>query len=129
MNAVTTFSPSGNMGADIADIADFIHSRPSVPEPIVDRRQYRTIWISDVHLGTRGCNAGMLNDFLDHVDSETMYLVGDMIDGWRLKKKFYWPDAHNDVLWRLLKRAKRGTRVVYIPGNHDEVFRQYSGLD
>ncbi len=129
MNAVTTCPPSSVLGADIADIADFIHSRPAAPEPIVERRQYRTIWISDVHLGTRGCNAGMLNDFLDHVDSETMYLVGDMIDGWRLKKKFYWPAAHNDVLWRLLKRAKRGTRVVYIPGNHDEVFRQYSGLD
>ena len=115
--------------AEITDIADFIHSRPAQPEPVVERRQYRTIWISDVHLGTRGCNAAMLNDFLDHVDSEMLYLVGDMIDGWRLKKKFYWPDAHNDVLWRLLKRAKRGTRVIYIPGNHDEVFRQYSGLD
>ena len=100
------------------------------PKPAPRQRtHYRTIWISDVHLGTRGCNAAMLNDFLDHVDSETMFLVGDMIDGWRLKKKFYWPAAHNDVLWRLLRRAKRGTRVVYIPGNHDEVFRQYSGLD
>ena len=58
-----------------------------------------------------------------------MYLVGDIIDGWRLKKGFYWPAAHNDVVWRLLKRAKRGTRVVYIPGNHDEMFRQFAGLD
>ncbi|PZP14254.1 MAG: UDP-2,3-diacylglucosamine hydrolase, partial [Sphingomonas hengshuiensis] len=64
-----------------------------------------------------------------HVDSETMYLVGDIIDGWRLKKKFYWPAAHNDIVWRLLKRAKRGTRMIYIPGNHDEIFRQFSGLD
>ena len=83
----------------------------------------------DVHLGTRGCNAEMLIDFLDHVDSETMYLVGDIIDGWRLKKKFYWPAAHNDVVWRILKRAKRGTRIVYIPGNHDEMFRQFTGLE
>ena len=93
------------------------------------RQRYRTIWISDVHLGTRGCNAAMLVDFLDHVDSEILYLVGDIIDGWRLKKKFYWPASHNDVFWRILKRAKRGTRVVYIPGNHDEMFRQFAGLD
>jgi UDP-2,3-diacylglucosamine pyrophosphatase LpxH len=99
--------------------------RPDIPA----RTRYRTIWISDVHLGTRGCNAAMLIDFLDHVDSETLYLVGDIIDGWRLKKKFYWPASHNDVFWRILKRARRGTRVVYIPGNHDEMFRQFAGLD
>ncbi|MEJ7808505.1 MAG: UDP-2,3-diacylglucosamine diphosphatase [Telluria sp.] len=93
------------------------------------RRHYRTIWISDIHLGTRGCNATLLKDFLDHSDSDTLYLVGDIIDGWRLKKRFYWPTAHNDVVWRIMKRAKRGTRVVYIPGNHDEMFRQFSGLN
>jgi UDP-2,3-diacylglucosamine pyrophosphatase LpxH len=103
--------------------------RPARPEPpISGRRRYRTIWISDVHLGTKGCNAELLIDFLDSVDSETMYLVGDIIDGWRLKKKFYWPAAHNDIVWRILKRARRGTRIVYIPGNHDEMFRQFSGL-
>ena len=103
---------------------------PMRPEQInEERRRYRTIWISDVHLGTKGCNAELLIDFLDHTDSATMYLVGDIIDGWRLKKKFYWPDAHNDVVWRLLKRAKRGTRIVYIPGNHDEMFRQFTGLN
>jgi len=94
-----------------------------------DRTHYRTVWISDVHLGTRGCNADMLIDFLDHVDCDTMYLVGDIIDGWRLKKKFYWPDSHNDIVWRILKSAKRGTRIVYIPGNHDEMFRQFTGLN
>ncbi len=114
---------------NVADIADFLHSAPVIPETIVERRRYRTIWISDVHLGTRGCNADLLIDFLDHVDSDTMYLVGDIIDGWRLKKKLYWPDAHNDIVWRILKRAKRGTRIVYIPGNHDEMFRQFCGLD
>jgi UDP-2,3-diacylglucosamine pyrophosphatase LpxH len=93
------------------------------------RRRFRTIWISDVHLGTRGCNAKALTDFLDHTDSDTIYLVGDIIDGWRLKKRFYWPAAHNDVVWRIMKRAKRSTRVVYIPGNHDEMFRQFSGLN
>jgi UDP-2,3-diacylglucosamine pyrophosphatase LpxH len=103
--------------------------RPARPEPpVTGRRRYRTIWISDVHLGTKGCNAELLIDFLDSVDSETMYLVGDIIDGWRLKKKFYWPPAHNDIVWRILKRAKRGTRMIYIPGNHDEMFRQFSGL-
>lgn len=93
------------------------------------RQHYRTIWISDIHLGTRGCNAALLKDFLDHTDSETLYLVGDIIDGWRLKKRFYWPTTHNDVVWRVMKRAKRGTRVIYIPGNHDEMFRQFSGLN
>lgn len=113
-----------------ADILAFVPQRPSAPEPTgVTRRRYRTIWISDVHLGTRGCNADMLIDFLDHVDSDQLYLVGDIIDGWRLKKRFYWPASHNDVVWRLMKRAKRGTRVTYIPGNHDEVFRQFAGMD
>jgi UDP-2,3-diacylglucosamine pyrophosphatase LpxH len=93
------------------------------------RRRYRTIWISDIHLGTRGCNARLLIDFLDSTDSETMYLVGDIIDGWRLKKRFYWPPAHNDIVWRILKRARRGTRIIYIPGNHDEMFRQFTGLN
>ena len=93
------------------------------------RRRYRTIWISDVHLGTRGCNAAMLIDFLDNVDSETLYLAGDILDGWRMKKRWYWPSLHNDIVWRVLKRAKRGTRIVYIPGNHDEMFRQFAGLN
>ena len=93
------------------------------------RRRYRTIWISDIHLGTRGCNDGLLIDFLDHVDSDTLYLVGDIIDGWRLKKRFYWPERHNAIVRRFMKRAKRGTRVVYIPGNHDEMFRQFSGMN
>ena len=107
----------------------FLSREPVRPEQGQDgRRKYRTIWISDVHLGTRGCNAEMLIDFLDSVDSETMYLVGDIIDGWRLKKKFYWPASHNDIVWRILKRARRGTRIVYIPGNHDEMFRQFTGL-
>lgn len=116
--------------AEVTDLFDAAATRPTRPERAFgERRRYRTIWISDVHLGTRGCNADMLIDFLDHVDSDTMYLVGDIIDGWRLKKKFYWPAAHNDVIWRLMKRARRGTRMVYIPGNHDEMFRQFAGLD
>jgi len=92
------------------------------------RRRYRTIWISDVHLGTRGCNDRLLIDFLDHVDSDTLYLVGDIIDGWRMKKRFYWPERHNAIVRRVMKRAKHGTRVIYVPGNHDEMFRQFAGM-
>jgi len=91
------------------------------------RRHYRAIWISDVHLGTRGCNCRMLIDFLDHCDSDTLYLVGDIIDGWRMKKRFFWPERHNAIVRRVMKKAKGATRVVYIPGNHDEMFRQFSG--
>lgn len=110
--------------------ARFAPAEPSVPERTVgERLRFRTIWISDVHLGTKGCNAELLIDFLDHTDSETLYLVGDIIDGWRLKKKFYWPPEHNDIVWRVLKRAKRGTRIVYIPGNHDEMVRPFSGMN
>ena len=121
MNAITRIPLDAEM---------FQEPEPHHPEAeVIERRRFRTIWISDIHLGTRGCNAKMLIDFLDHVDSETMYLVGDIIDGWRLKKRFYWPASHNDVVWRVMKRAKRGARVVYIPGNHDEMFRQFSGMD
>ena len=127
------FGERDNIDADgaaaVAAFPQFEVREPEVPEPSGEgRRKFRTIWISDVHLGTKGCNAELLIDFLDSVDSETMYLVGDIIDGWRLKKKFYWPAAHNDIVWRILKRAKRGTRIVYIPGNHDEMFRQFTGL-
>ncbi len=115
--------------AELGNVATF-PAEPKIPEQAAEkRRKYRTIWISDVHLGAKGCNAEMLIDFLDNTDSETMYLVGDIIDGWRLKKKFFWPTSHNDIVWRLLKRAKRGTRIVYIPGNHDEMFRQFTGLN
>ena len=112
------------------DLSDFTAADPAIPERIRGgRRQYRTIWISDVHLGTRGCNAEMLIDFLDHVDSETLYLVGDIIDGRRLKKRFYWPERHNAIVRRVMKRAKHGTRVVSIPGNHDSMFRQFAGMN
>ena len=112
----------------LAELEDGI-DRIASPEGEGQRQRYRTIWISDIHLGTRGCNAKMLVDFLDSVDSDTMYLVGDIIDGWRLKRRFYWPAAHSDIVWRVMKRAKRGTRVIYIPGNHDEMFRQFTGLN
>jgi UDP-2,3-diacylglucosamine pyrophosphatase LpxH len=92
------------------------------------RMQFRTIWISDIHLGTPGCNADLLMDFLKSIECETLYLVGDIIDAWRLRKGWYWPPRHNDVVRRILKMAKHGTHVVYVPGNHDEVLRDYAGL-
>lgn len=100
------------------------------PEPrsYQPKIKLRTVWISDVHLGTAGCQAGLLSDFLHSVECETLYLVGDIVDGWRLRKGWYWPDQHNEVIRRLLKMAHRGTRVIYIPGNHDEMFRDYAGL-
>ena len=91
-------------------------------------RRYRTIWISDVHLGTRGCKAEFLLDFLRHNSAETIYLVGDIIDGWRLKKSWYWPQTHNDVVQKLLRMVRKGARAIYIPGNHDEWLRDYTRL-
>ncbi|MFV3128031.1 UDP-2,3-diacylglucosamine diphosphatase [Niveispirillum sp. KHB5.9] len=93
-----------------------------------DVRRYRAIWLSDIHLGTRGCQADMLLDFLKHTESDVLYLVGDIVDGWRLKKGWYWPQAHNDVVQKILRRARKGASVFLIPGNHDEAFRDYIGL-
>lgn len=98
------------------------------PKGFRPKRKYRTVWISDVHLGTRGCNAALLVDFLRSVECRTLYLVGDIVDGWQLRKGWFWPDAHNEVVRRILKMAHRGTRVVFVVGNHDEVLRDYAGL-
>lgn len=88
----------------------------------------RTVFISDIHLGFKGCRAEFLLDFLRRVECQQIYLVGDIIDLWSLSKTFYWPQAHNDVIRTLLGKAKHGTRVIYIPGNHDRVFRDNDGL-
>ena len=93
-----------------------------------DAHRYRTIFISDMHLGTRGCQAHLILDFLRHNDADTFYLVGDIIDGWRMKASFYWPQAHNDVIQKLLRKVRHGARMVFVPGNHDEFARQFSGL-
>jgi UDP-2,3-diacylglucosamine pyrophosphatase LpxH len=90
--------------------------------------RYRTIFLSDTHLGTRGCQADKLLNFLKHNESERLFLVGDIVDGWRLKRWWYWPQAHNDVVQKILRKARKGTKVVYIPGNHDEAARQYLKL-
>jgi UDP-2,3-diacylglucosamine pyrophosphatase LpxH len=90
-------------------------------------RRYRSIFISDLHLGTPGCQAGPLLDFLKSHPSDHLFLVGDIIDGWQLRKRWYWPQEHNDVVQKLLRRARKGCRVVYVPGNHDEFARQFAG--
>ena len=90
-------------------------------------KRVRTLFLSDIHLGTKACQADLLLDFLKHIEAETIYLVGDIIDGWRLKAGWYWPQAHNDVIQKLLRRVRKGCRIVYIPGNHDEFLRDYVG--
>jgi UDP-2,3-diacylglucosamine pyrophosphatase LpxH len=88
---------------------------------------HRAVFISDVHLGTRGCQAEALLDFLRHNEADRWYLVGDIVDCWQLKRSWYWPQPHNDVVQKLLRKARKGARVIYVPGNHDEVFREYCG--
>jgi len=101
-------------------------SRPRLPSRI---RHHRTLFVSDTHLGTRGCKAELLADFLLHNDCQTLYLVGDIVDGWRLKEYWFWTDAHSQVLHAILDKVKDGTRVVYVPGNHDEALRDFCGLN
>ncbi|NBS73648.1 MAG: UDP-2,3-diacylglucosamine diphosphatase [Betaproteobacteria bacterium] len=86
---------------------------------------YRAIFISDLHLGTPGCQADALLDFLKENSSDNLYLIGDIIDGWQLRRKWYWPQAHNDVVQKLLKRARKGAKVIFVPGNHDEFAREF----
>ena len=95
----------------------------SEPKP----KNYKAIFISDIHLGSKACQAKLLIDFLKHNDSEKLYLVGDIVDGWRLKRKWYWPQSHNDVVQKILRKARKGTEIIYVPGNHDEGLRRYIG--
>ena len=90
-------------------------------------RHVRTAWISDVHLGTRSSNAEALLDFLRDYECETLYVVGDLIDVWQLRRGVYWPQEHNDVIQKILRKARKGTRVIYIPGNHDEFVSGFHG--
>jgi UDP-2,3-diacylglucosamine pyrophosphatase LpxH len=91
------------------------------------KMKVRTVWISDVHLGFHGCSADSLLDFLHHVECDSLYLVGDIIDVWEMKKRMFWPQAHNNVIRTLLGKAKHNTKVIYVPGNHDEVLRDFDG--
>ena len=90
--------------------------------------RYRTLWISDIHLGWRSSQAKALLSFLDTVEADTVYLVGDIIDFWKLRRRWYWPQLHMDVIQKILAMAKSGSKVIYLPGNHDEVLRDFLGL-
>jgi UDP-2,3-diacylglucosamine pyrophosphatase LpxH len=113
LNGVGSFEPDGNNDGNDDDSEV--------------RKRYRTIFISDLHLGTPGCQAKALLDFLKAHPSERLYLVGDIIDGWQLRRKWYWPQAHNDVVQKLLKRARKGCKIIFVPGNHDEFARGFIG--
>jgi UDP-2,3-diacylglucosamine pyrophosphatase LpxH len=90
-------------------------------------RRFRTLFISDVHLGARGSQADRLLDFLRSHDADTIYLVGDIVDGWALQSSWYWPQSHNDFAQKMLRKARKGAKVIYVPGNHDEFLRNYYG--
>jgi len=90
--------------------------------------RFRTIWISDLHLGSLACQAALLLDFLRHTESDYLYLVGDIVDGWQLRRRWFWPQTHNDVVQKVLRKARKGTAVVYIPGNHDAFGRHFGEI-
>jgi UDP-2,3-diacylglucosamine pyrophosphatase LpxH len=94
---------------------------------MAETRRHRAIFISDVHLGTRACQAHALLDFLRVHEAEQIYLIGDIIDGWALKGGWHWPQSHNDVVQKILRKARKGARIIYLPGNHDEFLRGYYG--
>ncbi len=96
-------------------------------EDAADRPRLRAIFISDLHIGTPGFQAEALLDFLKHHPSDVLYLVGDIVDGWQLRRRWFWPQSHNDVVQKLLRRARKGCRVIYVPGNHDEFARHFVG--
>ena len=91
-------------------------------------KTYKSIWISDLHLGTKGCSATELLAFLRNTESENLFLVGDIIDMWQLSKKWYWPKPHNEVIQKILRKSRKGTNVIYVPGNHDETVRDFLPL-
>lgn len=96
-------------------------------EPHRQRARYRAVFISDVHLGTPGCQAKALLSFLKEHPCDTLYLVGDIIDGWQLRRRWFWPQSHNDVVQKILRRARKGCKVIFVPGNHDEFARHFIG--
>jgi UDP-2,3-diacylglucosamine pyrophosphatase LpxH len=90
--------------------------------------QVRTAFLSDIHLGTRECRAELVLDFLHRVQPQELVLIGDIVDLWGMRRNFYWPQLHNDVLRTVLGKAKHGRRIIYVPGNHDIDLREYGGF-
>ena len=99
-----------------------------MPDSQSKKTRYRSVWISDTHLGTRGCKADFLLDFLKSMETEHLFLVGDIIDLWKAKRGWYWTDTQNKVLRRILKLSSKGSNVRFVPGNHDEYFREFVGM-
>jgi UDP-2,3-diacylglucosamine pyrophosphatase LpxH len=97
-------------------------------EEASETRHFRTLFISDVHLGSKAAKTDFLLDFLRTHEADTIILVGDIVDGWRLKRSWYWPQQCNDVVQKVLRKARKGTRIIYIPGNHDEFMRDFPGI-
>ena len=104
-----------------------VSAPPSIATDAARFARHRTIFVSDTHLGTRGCKAEALADFLAHNECETLFLVGDIVDGWQLKRRWYWSEAQTRVVGEILRKVDGGTRVVFVPGNHDEFARDYAG--
>jgi UDP-2,3-diacylglucosamine pyrophosphatase LpxH len=119
----TAFDAFGLVPGGVASGGSDLHDS----DDDTSRPRLRAVFVSDVHLGTPGCQAGPLLDFLKQHPSEQLYLVGDIVDGWQLRRRWFWPQAHNDVVQKVLRRARKGCRVVFVPGNHDEFARQFAG--
>ena len=120
-------APDGRMAADLAGDADADADLDDDDIPDKGRERLRTVFISDVHLGTPGCQAKALLSFLKAHPSDRLYLVGDIIDGWQLRRRWFWPQSHNDVVQKILRRARKGCKVIFVPGNHDEFARHFIG--
>ncbi len=121
-----SFEQPVDKGFGVTDLPPNSADKPKKKKPKI--QHYRTIWISDVHLGTKGCQAEFLLDFMRHNESEQLYLVGDIIDCWSLTRSWYWHQTHNDVVQKILRKARKGTEVIFVPGNHDEPLRNYHAL-
>ena len=111
----------------VADVPADVGAPLEEDDSPADRTRLRAIFISDLHIGTPGFQADALLDFLKHHRCDTLYLVGDIVDGWQLRRRWFWPQSHNDVVQKLLRRARKGCRVIYVPGNHDEFARHFVG--
>ena len=118
MNASSSFLAQGSIELPIETL------KPNLSTPLIHGR---TIWISDIHLGYRDCKADYLLDFLHHIHCDTLYLVGDIVDLWSLKRRFCWPQKHYQVMLKFYELAAKGVRVIYVPGNHDEPIRRFCG--
>src|SRR6185312_13715201 len=105
-----------------------VHAATVAGDLAAEPVRVRAMFLSDLHLGTRGCQAEKLLDFLRDYEADLIYLVGDIVDGWQLKSGWYWPQSHNDVVQKLLRKARKGARMIYVPGNHDEFMRDFYGI-